>query len=460
MQKKNWFEVDVEGLKELQETKPKHYVLRELVQNSWDEKVTKCVVSTEWKIGTAYIRVEDDSPEGFKDIKDAFTLFKHTAKRANPEQRGRFNMGEKQAIALCDKAIVKTTKGTVEFTHKGRTEKPDKTGTGSVVMLWLKMSKSDYEEMLKRAHTYISPEGIEFTINGKKPIQMQVTEFESTLPTEFEIGGQIRNTNRKTVVRVYQYQGTDGWLYEMGLPVCKTECGFGVSVEQKIPLSLDRETVKFSYLQDIYAEVLNHIYAEITPELASEAWIRIATKDERVSKEAMEHIINQRYGDKALVANHFDPNSIDDAISSGYKVIEGSEMSGDEWGNIKRFGILQSTSDLFKHEGATDIEEVKPTEDMQEFASLTIRLASEFFKEDIDVNFVKSQQMVTASYNSDANIVTYNTAKMDIAKPFKSGEIATLFHEIGHIKGNHTEDDYHEALALMCALLYLKEVKV
>ena len=41
----SWFEVDKDGLRQLQEGKDKRYLLRELIQNAWDEPgVTKVEV--------------------------------------------------------------------------------------------------------------------------------------------------------------------------------------------------------------------------------------------------------------------------------------------------------------------------------------------------------------------------------------------------------------------------------
>ncbi|MEK7783019.1 MAG: hypothetical protein AAB279_03720, partial [Candidatus Binatota bacterium] len=79
----------------MQEGKPKHFIARELVQNAWDESTKKCEFKAEWKNGVANISVTDDSPEGFRDLSDAFTLFAPTYKRADPTKRGRFNLGEK-----------------------------------------------------------------------------------------------------------------------------------------------------------------------------------------------------------------------------------------------------------------------------------------------------------------------------------------------------------------------------
>ncbi|MEK9208246.1 MAG: hypothetical protein AAB922_07190, partial [Patescibacteria group bacterium] len=106
-----WFEVDKDGLAILQAGKPRHYILRELIANAWDEEITECSVDLSFEKGFATAIVIDDCPEGFKDLRDSFTLFRDTCKRADPRKRGRFNVGEKQAIALCNYAKIESTKG-------------------------------------------------------------------------------------------------------------------------------------------------------------------------------------------------------------------------------------------------------------------------------------------------------------------------------------------------------------
>ena len=140
-----WFEINKEGLRQLLNDKSKAFVLRELIQNAWDEpSVTKCTVTIESSGRRANIVVEDDAPEGFYDLSHAYTLFAHTRKRAEPEQRGRFNLGEKQVLSLCDEARITTTKGTVCFLSNGeRKNSKEKTEKGSRIFLSLKMKKSD-----------------------------------------------------------------------------------------------------------------------------------------------------------------------------------------------------------------------------------------------------------------------------------------------------------------------------
>jgi len=48
------------------------------------------------------------------------TLFADSAKKSNPEQRGRFNLGEKLVFAQCDEVTVRTTKGGLRFDSEGR----------------------------------------------------------------------------------------------------------------------------------------------------------------------------------------------------------------------------------------------------------------------------------------------------------------------------------------------------
>ena len=118
----NWFEVDKQGLAQILERKGKEFALFELIQNAWDERgVTKVIVALE-QCGRnkARLVVEDDAPEGFKDLSHAFTLFADSAKKTNPEQRGRFNLGEKLVLAISDEVTIRTTKGGIRFDAEGR----------------------------------------------------------------------------------------------------------------------------------------------------------------------------------------------------------------------------------------------------------------------------------------------------------------------------------------------------
>src|SRR5437763_12002266 len=134
---KQWFDVDKSGLGKQAEQHGKGRLVGELVQNALDEAgVTQIAVTLAPVPGRplADLTVEDDSPEGFRDLAHAYTLFAESYKRGNPEQRGQFNLGEKMVLAVCESASISTTKGTVVFDRdEGRIEKPrQKRDCGSI----------------------------------------------------------------------------------------------------------------------------------------------------------------------------------------------------------------------------------------------------------------------------------------------------------------------------------------
>jgi hypothetical protein len=119
--KRDWVDVDMDGLRKVLERRGKELAIYELVQNGWDENVTKVEVTlTRPDNGRSELVVADDSPEGFRDLTDSYTMFAESYKKADPEKRGAFNLGEKYVLALCDEAAITTTTGRVTFDENGR----------------------------------------------------------------------------------------------------------------------------------------------------------------------------------------------------------------------------------------------------------------------------------------------------------------------------------------------------
>ena len=113
---KNWYEVDRFGLAKLLERRGRAYVILELLQNAWDEAQSLVKVTLiDHAQGEYEIVVEDDSAEGFKFVEHAYTLFAESTKKGDAEKRGRFNLGEKLVLAVCEHAEILTTKGCVTF---------------------------------------------------------------------------------------------------------------------------------------------------------------------------------------------------------------------------------------------------------------------------------------------------------------------------------------------------------
>jgi len=461
--KKNWFEVSKEGLRQLQEGKPKSFVLKELVQNAWDEDdVTYCGVLMHHAKGELSIHIYDNAPEGFKDLTHAFTLFAPTYKRLDPTKRGRFNIGEKQVLAMCRSAMISTTKGTITFTPEGRRHGRSKTKKGSTVTVVLKANQKEYQEILESAYTYLPPKGIEFKINTMRiPCRRPYKTVEVTLPTEIQRQDKLIKTIRKTEVDIHKLRTSrnefhapeKAYLYEMGLPICEIDCKCSVDVQQKVPLSIDRETVSQSYLKKIFTIVLNSFHFEISSENASDVWVREGMSGKDVSEEAVKSVIKARYGNKVVVAAPGDTLGKDEAIARGYKIIYGSEMSADEWDNVRKAEAILSTAIRFPTEMVEGVP-VEADKDMIKVAELAKRIAARCFNITITVSFKSWPGGVKAQYGN--RHLTFNVKALDkgfFQHPVTSRVINLIVHELGHEKGNHTEMVYHQCLSSMAGQL-------
>jgi hypothetical protein len=268
MSEQQWFDVSKAGLGKQAEEHGKGRLIGELVQNALDEAgVTQIVVTLDLVPGRplADLTVEDDSPEGFRDLTHAYTLFAESYKRGNPEQRGQYNFGEKLVLAICESASISTTKGTVVFDpDEGRIGKPrQKRERGSVFQGRIRMTREEYPEACDYLRSLLLPDNLVVTFNGdrlfpRKPLRTFEASLE-TLVTDEQ--GVMRPRQRKTQVAIFEaLPGEVPSLYEMGLPVVETGDRWHVNVGQKVPLNRDRDNVKPRFLQAVRVAVLNAAY--------------------------------------------------------------------------------------------------------------------------------------------------------------------------------------------------------
>lgn len=464
MKSKNWFEVDTKGLRELQAGKPKSHLVRELIQNALDEAKEKVRVDMQYNRGTLTVIVEDDGI-GFRDLKDAYTLFGNTYKRADHTKRGRFNIGEKQAFSLCKKAIITTTSGTVVFDDEGRHRTMDKTSNGTTVSVSItQVSREEYEEIKEFVRLLWPPKNIHLDVlvdaDGQVNKMEQwfyrpvIRQFNATLETEL-LENEMMSVRRKpTSVELTSKAQTLGksYLYEMGIPVCEIDCEYSINVQQRIPMSMDRDKVSEKYMRELYALVLNETHDILPKEKASDTWVRVATTSDKVSKDAVETVKKYRYGDKVVIANPFDKKSIDEAIASGFRVVYGSEMSKQEWDAFKGSGEMQTTTELFG-EGTTantrTLDSSEITEGMEAVSELVNKLAIVGLGINIECRFVESDATHDAWYMG--RTIYFNVKRLKKSW-FNVNEnmariISLSLHELGHYEGKmHTEIEYHETI--------------
>jgi hypothetical protein len=455
------FEVDKEGLAKIMGRRGPDFALLELLQNSWDEASTTVRVGLEYQgRGRCLLTVEDDNPTGFADLSHAYRLFADSAKKGQATKRGRFNLGEKLVIAICDTASVATTTGTIRFDAKGRTHHPtERREAGSIFTGLLRMTKPQYEVACREIRKVLVPDGIATYFNGVEiPHREPLRTFTETLQTEIaDEDGQLKRSMRAGQVRVYEVlEGEKATIYEMGIPVVATGDRWHVSVEQKVPLNVDRDNVTPAYLRDLRRAVLNHCHDLLTADASAEKWTDDALADEKVTPEAVNALLDLRFGEKRVSYDPSDREANGIAASEGYTVIAARTLSKDAWVNVRAAGALTPAGqvtpspkpyDPGKAETRKVIPEDQWTPGMQNFARFSRNLAEPLVGvSDLSVVFVNDQEcrnfsatwgrggMFGGGSQLEWNVQVLGRAYFD-QSPQQTAPLALLIHEMGHEHG-------------------------
>lgn len=340
----DWFDIDKEGLARLLERKGKAFAVLELIQNCWDEDVTSVIVTlTPAGRGKATITVTDDNPEGFKFIEHAYTLFADSTKKGDPEKRGRFNLGEKLFLAVCDDATIWTTKGLVTFDKSGRSlDKKDRRETGTKIMATIRLNADEQKEVAKLVQTLLPPANVTTTFNDAL-IHPRIADrsFSATLPTEIADPDNIlRPSRRKTIVGVYSPEGVETpHIYEMGIPICEHDGKYHVNVMQKVPLNFNRDNVTPAYLRQLREVVLDNTFDLLTQEEAHKPWVAEALPN--ASEEALQKVITERFGENAVIFDPSCPEANKRAVEQGRGVIYGRQLPSEVFSRMKGLGMVK-----------------------------------------------------------------------------------------------------------------------
>ncbi len=467
---KQWFDVSRDGLSKQAEELAKGRLIGELIQNALDEAgVTQIAVSLALVPGRplADLTVEDDSPEGFRNLAHAYTLYAPSYKRTNPEQRGQFNIGEKMVLAVCESASISTTTGTVVFDpEQGRIEHPrQKRERGSVFQGRIRLTRDEYSEVCDYLRSLLLPENVVVTFNGDRLLPRKpLRTFEASLETlAADQDGVMRPRVRKAQVSVFEaLPGETPSLYEMGLPVVETGDRWHVNIGQKVPLNRDRDNVRPAYLQAVRVAVLNATHDLLTTEEeATAGWVKLAGADPRCSDEAIKHLILLQFGDKVAAPDPSDTEAMRRFQSQGGTIVVG--LSKGEWANVRRSGAVlpagqicptaKPYSDDPDAKGVTIIPEEKWTDGMRNVAAYARFLARELMDVSLTVAVVHTTNNFVAAYGSGR--LDFNLLRLG-HKWFEQGATEDvdrlLIHEFGHqYSGDHLSEEYHEALCKLGA---------
>lgn len=448
----NKFEINSKGFAELQAGRPKWSFVRELISNAFDEKITICNVTiTKEGRKPAVIVVEDDG-EGFRDLRDAYTLFAPTPKRSDPSVRGRFNLGEKEFAAIAKEMRIDTTTGGVHFIDGKRKRINKKREKGTVVTVRVNWSQSDIEEIDKMIRLIIVPDGVTFyylknTSSENESVIITspgwIDSTEAKLRTTLFSSGAMRPTTRTTVVDVYELhdEQESGWIHELGIPIQMIDCPYNIDVNQKVPMNANRDTVSDYYLKDIYALTLNMTADRLDENDVSDTWVHTATEDELANEQTIKTVHDKRYKDAVLWSS--DATANERAREDGKEIIHSRYLSAAEKNRFKTVGLVSASVNYGTSAIAADSILYKDwTDGMSKLNRLVEWMGQMLCGVGIVVRYIDEPRISSeASYANST--ITFNLAKFgrkNTEPPYGSTVIGMIIHELAHRRGHEHYD--------------------
>lgn len=446
------FEIDTEGFK-IQMSEMKLWrLIQEIISNSFDEKqVTKIQCSIyENKDHKVVVDITDNG-NGFRDEKDIYTLFKDSYKRVNKNQRGRYNLGEKQFFARAISGWVKTRETLIEFKEDTRSITEIQSFKGAQVFAVFDLEE---DESLDKTITWVEkvavPKTKQLTINGTvvKPKTL-VKKFTARLPTVIAKGANQKMVRRVEDTEIYLYEKEDfekPIIYELGCTVqeLKQDIRWHVDIQQKIPQTTERSVISDAFLQKLYAVITENTIDLIDNENCGANWINEALK--KTSTETSREILKKRYGTENVMIESSDSSENERAQMAGAYLIPQGTLDSAVVTNLKEQGTLKYASKEHSASGWEGAVKVERTEQMEFFAKVCIAVAKDVIKQDIVVDFVTTEQTdEIASYTNEGEIMSLRPAHSlywnvrvcggkKFFNEFSPQAVGTLCHELAHEK--------------------------
>ena len=475
----NWLELDRKGLAQVIESRPKSFVLFELIQNALDENVTEINVQIEASSqrGKVWITVTDNSPDGYQDIKHAWTLFAPSKKKGNPELRGRFNIGCKHVLALAECASIISTESSVSFDPKGRQLSRRRREAGTEFKGLFRLTKQEAYDACGEAMRLLPPDGVKVTVTDLDGLGLVVRRsapfetFELQLPTIIaDDEGYLRNTRRKCSVEVHKPKaGETPTLYEMGVPVVALDGDdpWHINVLQRVPLNTDRDNVTPAYLRTLRVAVLNAGAERLTSEQAMAVWATEASEDERADDAAVVKILDHRFGKKRVAYDPSDPEANKLATAEGYTVVPGGSLTKGQWRNARESGttlpagkVTPSPRIKSAADGVPPVPPKEWTSEMREIQTFAQELCQQLRIKPKPLSVMWYDHWQLPWRGGWGRSLLLNKALLGEAlRHWREGRrheiLELLVHEFAHEQASdHLSSDYYAELCRLGALLY------
>lgn len=490
--KKQVFEVDVAGLRSVLERRGgKASALLELIQNGLDaDDVTEVTVRLTREHGSKWVEVTvaDDSPNGFANLSDAYTMFRKSTKVADVSKRGMFNVGEKLVVAMMHGgAKITTTTGQVIFdlANNERRSGKERTESGSVFWGRLTMTREEQDECEAAVRSILPPKGIRLTLNNEEVAYRepkQVVEAKA-LPCVVwdEERGSLKRSQRNTTISIVELlPDEEPTLYVLGLPVMPLYEGqrFHYDIGHRVPTNLERTSVPKGVMRRINALCLEALRDELDQEDAGSTWVRAALDDEDVlTPETAKAYVEAKLGapvEKLAVFCPGDQEANDRAVAAGFQLVRGGHLPSSVWGQVREANMIGKSSVLTPSHRATstwgdgpDVEVTydKLTEQQRWVLHYTQRLGRALLGVEVWTRIVNDGTSeglkYLATYRSTDHCLTLNLRRLGRRwfkalndDPLHADAVETLIHEFAHEKvDNHLSDKFHDECCRLGAQL-------
>lgn len=435
MSRNNWFEISNEGWRRMNAGRPLGSLLKEGIQNSFDEDVSEVTV----EIGTHEILIEDDAPRGFAQEELVYTVFL-SDKEDSPTKRGRKGRGLKELISAMDSAVVDTIGRTVVFDEAGRHTAQNDRRHGTRLTLRRRSTPAEVHVAAAQLALIIPPKDLTLTVNGHriKPPRLYLSLWNCLLETVVIRRGMERITELPTRVDLYHpRRGESPQLFEMGIPVEPLNVPWHVDVQQRVPLADHRDAATDHYKMILKSLLLDGLMGGdwLNRKELREQWVDEVIGRQMISDRALEQYVARVFPRGSLLGGAERVN--DRARQLGGAVVDVTAMSRGVYSALTR--VLERAED-FVHRREREFNErpVDPTPDQRRFAFFVRYLGERLLGRRLQVVFVRKEPTMDglledAAFDASTGVVKFNIqGKVDYANPLSPTTLGILFHELAH----------------------------
>ena len=450
-------------------------IIQEPISNFFDEssatvgEITVELSKDEIHKGKIHVRIHDNG-SGFARLRDVYTLFGHSIRANDPEKRGRFDLGEKQFVAMADQAIVETTDKRFVFNEDSRGVSDFKT-EGTTVEGWFDLPLKAEAEILSKLQLIKVPKGKRLVINGHvlEP-EKSIRTFEATLTTvqpQKSDSHILLHVNRRTTVSLYQPNNREPWLFEMGIPVQPIENLWDIDIGQKIPLNPNRDTVSDAWLKRLYVAVVNNAHDLIPKDQAGKDFVTVGLSGSNA--EAAKAILEKRFETTNVLLRSTDYHANEAAMEDGAFVIPQGVFDTETRKHLRDIGVTNYASEVYDT-SFVGSKAFEPSPVMLRFEKFVNEIAKATIGKEVTCDFIIARDTnVIAQYSN--GVLTFNVGHSNIRRRDSWFEyptvenIGVVIHELAHDKegaGNgiaHLSGDFVKEVERVAAIVAIKGIE-